>query len=177
MISSSSSFASSMPATSCEGDLVLVLGEQLGAALAEGHRLAAADLHLAHEEDPDADEQQHREPLDQEDHVPGLAVLGLGRDLDALVAQQLDQVRVLRREGLEALAVEVVPADVLPLDRDLLDVALLDRREELAEDDLRIACLLAIQQVEEQQHHQPKDQPQRDVAGYLVQLSSAVPNS
>ena len=39
-----------------ESDLMRILGQQLGAALAEGHRLAAADLHLAHEENP------HRRP-------------------------------------------------------------------------------------------------------------------
>ena len=44
-----------------EGDLDLVLALQLGARAAEAHRaLAAALLHLAHEVDPDADEQQHR---------------------------------------------------------------------------------------------------------------------
>ena len=45
-----------------EGDLVLLLGDQPGAGLAEGQGLGAAALHLAHEEDPDADEQDHRHP-------------------------------------------------------------------------------------------------------------------
>ena len=49
-----------------EGDAAMAFGEQLGAALAEAHRLAAARLHLAHEEDPDADEQQHREPVHED---------------------------------------------------------------------------------------------------------------
>ena len=34
-----------------EGDAALALGQHLGAALAEAHRLAAARLHLPHEED------------------------------------------------------------------------------------------------------------------------------
>ena len=39
--------------------------EELGLALAEGERLVAAGLHLAHEEDPEADDQQHRRPGQQ----------------------------------------------------------------------------------------------------------------
>ena len=72
-----------------EGDpLLVVLVEQLGAGPAEAERLAAgASLHLAHEEDPHADEQEHGEPADEQGHVPGLAVGGLGLDLHLLVEQ------------------------------------------------------------------------------------------
>ena len=40
----------------------LLLGQHSGARLAEPHGASAACLHLAHEEHPDADQQQHREP-------------------------------------------------------------------------------------------------------------------
>src|SRR5438046_10493862 len=70
-----------------EGDLVRVLGEQLGAALPEGHRLAAAHLHLAHEEDPHADQEEHGRPVHHRDQVPGLVVLRLDVDHAALVVQ------------------------------------------------------------------------------------------
>ena len=56
-----------------ERDLVLLLRDEPGPRLAEGQRLGAPALHLAHEEDPDADEEQHRHPL-QHDGVPGVAV-------------------------------------------------------------------------------------------------------
>ena len=39
-----------------KGDAALALGQQLGARFAEAHRLAAARLHLAHEEHPHADQ-------------------------------------------------------------------------------------------------------------------------
>ena len=143
---------------------MLVLGEQLGAALAERHRLAAADLHLPHEEDPHGDQRQHRRPLDEEEHVPGLAILRLGGDLHALVTQQLDEVGILGGEGLEALAALIMTADVRTLDGYFRDLTLLDGGEELAEDDFGVACLLAVQQVEQQQHHQPEHQPERDVS-------------
>ena len=56
-----------------EGDLVLLLRDEPGPRLAEGQRLGAAALHLAHEEDPDADEEQHGHPLEH-DGVPGVGV-------------------------------------------------------------------------------------------------------
>ena len=50
-----------------EGDGVVGLVEHARLALAEAERAAlAAALHLAHEEDPDADQQQHREPRDED---------------------------------------------------------------------------------------------------------------
>ncbi len=45
-----------------EGHAAVPLGEQLGPGLAEAHGAAAARLHLAHEEDPHGDQEQHREP-------------------------------------------------------------------------------------------------------------------
>ena len=49
-----------------EGHAADPFGQQARARLAEAHRLAAARLHLAHEENPDADQQQHGEPGDQD---------------------------------------------------------------------------------------------------------------
>ncbi len=49
-----------------EGDGVVVLVEHAGLAFAEAERPAlAAALHLSHEVDPDADQQQHRPPADR----------------------------------------------------------------------------------------------------------------
>ena len=49
-----------------EGHPTLFLGQQFRLGLAKAHRAPAARLHLAHEEYPDADQQQHREPRDQD---------------------------------------------------------------------------------------------------------------
>jgi hypothetical protein len=70
-----SSLASSQPATSAKGGGVVGLVEhaRLALAEAEGAALAAA-LHLAHEVDPHADQQQHRAPADQDAHQDGLAL-------------------------------------------------------------------------------------------------------
>ena len=48
-----------------EGDAAMGLGQQLGLRLAEAERLAAGALHLAHEEDPHRQDEEHREPGDQ----------------------------------------------------------------------------------------------------------------
>ena len=71
-----------------ERDLVLLLRDQPGARLAEGQRLGAAALHLAHEEDPHADEQQHRDPL-QHDGVPRVVSGGLTSILTPLSLSDL----------------------------------------------------------------------------------------
>ena len=116
-----------------ERHLVLVLGEQPRAGLAEAHRLAAARLHLADEEHPEPDDQQHREPHHQ-DLAPD-ASLGLGprRDLDVLRAQLREQLLGhVRRVGAELAAVREVAADLALLDQDGLHLAGLDAGEEVA---------------------------------------------
>ncbi len=47
-------------------------GQQLGFAFAKPHRFATAALHLTHEENPDTDEQKHREPRHQQLEQRGL---------------------------------------------------------------------------------------------------------
>ena len=61
-----------------ERDGVVRLVEHARLALAEAERAApAAALHLAHEEDPHADQQQHREPRDEDLREEALLFLGL----------------------------------------------------------------------------------------------------
>ena len=48
-----------------EGDAPMRFGQKLGLRLAEPHGAARAGLHLAHEEYPYAEDQQHRQPADQ----------------------------------------------------------------------------------------------------------------
>src|SRR6185436_11950371 len=113
-----------------EGHLVVLLGDQPGAGLAEGQRLRAATLHLAHEEDPHADEEDHRKPRDQERHVPGVLVYRAHADLDVLVAEQLDEVLRLDDVGAELAAVLELPGHEVAADRDGLNEAGVDVLEE-----------------------------------------------
>ena len=75
-----------------ERDPAMRLGEKFGLRLAEAHGAARARLHLPHEEDPDAEDQEHREPGD-EDAEEGNWSLGLRarRDGDALSCEPLNQ--------------------------------------------------------------------------------------
>src|SRR5213080_2543391 len=157
-----------------ERHLVGVLREQLGAALAEGHGLAAAHLHLTHEEDPDTDQEQHRRPLHQGDEVPGLGVLRAGIDRDVLLTQHLDQVRVLGSERLEPLArlavlAPVPAADVLALDGDLGDPPLVHRLDEAAVAHLGLARLLLGDDGPQEKPHQQEEEPEPEIAGDGIQ--------
>src|SRR5207237_5808981 len=109
---------------------MLIFSEQFRPAFAERHRLPATDLHLAHEEDPYADEQQHGEPVEQKYHVPGRIFLGFSRDLDFFLAQRLYQFRIIRRESSKTLAVFVFPLNIMALNGNLLHVTAIDRRSE-----------------------------------------------
>src|SRR2546425_42264 len=156
-----------------EGDFVLLLRNQPGPRLPEAQRLGATPLHLAHEEDPDADEEQHRHPL-QEDRVPRVGVGRLHRDADAAVLQGLDEVRVLEdvralrlRRVLERVRDEVAPDD------DGFHPALIERLEKLGEVRLLLATLLrALEDGEQEDDDQADHHPERKV---LVDLVHARP--
>ena len=103
-----------------EGDAPDLFGQQPRAALAEAHRPAAAALHLAHEENPHADQQQHREPRNQDAEQRGHVLVDRrGGDAHALVDRAGDEARVVRRIGRERAAVGEMAVDGVALDRDV----------------------------------------------------------
>ena len=54
-----------------EGSFLLLRGQQARAGLAETQRLVSARLHLAHHDDPEADQQEQRSGRQQEIHPIG----------------------------------------------------------------------------------------------------------
>ncbi len=87
-----------------ESDTVGVFIEHAGAGFAEieGPALAAA-LHLAHEEHPDPDQQQHREPGHEHAHQQRGLFLGFAGHLNAVLHQVSHQPQVAgRRNGIRA---------------------------------------------------------------------------
>ncbi len=84
-----------------KGYAALLLGQKLCLRLAETERPAAARLHLAHEEHPDRDQKQHREPIHehakQRRHVLGC---GLRFEAHVLVVQALNEIRIVGHVGL-----------------------------------------------------------------------------
>ena len=126
-----------------EGHAAVPLGQQLGARLAEAHGAAGARLHLAHEEDPHADQQQHREPVEQHAHDGRHVLLGgAGAELHVLLLQPLDQRGVLRggigREGGAAVAHGAV--DVVAGERGVGNAARVDGGQEFRIGDLVAAA-------------------------------------
>ena len=82
-----------------EGDLVLVIGEQLGLGLAEGHRLAATALQLPHEEEEDHEEKDDREPGDDELLPEGALFLSFDGPADVVDIEGLRDVVALPGVG------------------------------------------------------------------------------
>ena len=111
-----------------------LLGQQARPRFAEAHGLAAAGLHLAHEEYPYADQKQHREPgqqhTEQRRHI---AVVGHGADPDAAIGQAIDHIGIWRGIGAERAAISEMTADLIALDRHIRDLAPFDLVQEVAE--------------------------------------------
>ncbi len=115
-----------------EGDAPDLFGQKPRPALAEAHRPAAAALHLAHEEDPHADQQQHREPGDQHPEQRRHIVVDRRRgDPHALVDQFADQIGVVRRIGRKGPAIGEMAADRVALDGYVGDLAAFDIVQEI----------------------------------------------
>src|SRR5205085_5120052 len=91
-----------------KGDLLLLHGEQARAALAEGHGLVSASLHLPHHENPEADDQQEGQSVD-EDADPHARLLVDNRNSYAFIVQELVNIGIIRRNsGAEGLFIIVL---------------------------------------------------------------------
>ncbi len=163
-----------------EGDLHLVLALQLGARLAEGHGAlgaTAAALHLPHDEDPETDDQQHRQEVQQDGHQRDAAFRLLAVDGDVLVQQRVDQLVVLR-------AINGAGGAVLALEGDGVggQVALvgelhrghaagLDLAQEFGIRDRatgRSGTALGREALEDHHQHDGDDYPQQQILGQVV---------
>ena len=127
--------------------------------LAEGERLVPAALHLAHEEDPEADEEQDGGPGDE--HVgPGGGRVGLVGHDHVLGEQAVRELVVAEGgEGAERLAAHGVALDLVAGDGDVGHLPGLDLGHELAELDGRL-LLLELGEVPGQEHDDQEGHPQ-----------------
>ncbi len=116
----------------------LFFRQQPRSTFAKAHRPAAARLHLAHEEHPDADQQQHREPGQQvmQQRIDAV-VLRLGDHPNILVRQCLDQRRVFRRVGLEGAPIVELAGNGSSLDHNITNAAAIHLGDEVRVGDLR----------------------------------------
>ena len=116
-----------------ERNLLLMCGQQPGPALAEGQGFIAAALHLAHEKDPEADQEKEGGPRNQCREPWALARL-FACNGHLLLAEHVDQVRILHRHhGPEMLASGKGAFHIRVGNRDFFNVAALDFRQESAE--------------------------------------------
>ena len=84
-----------------EGHAHALLIEHARPRTAEAHGLAGpAALHLADDEDPHADEQQQRQPVQQQAHVPGGLFRRLGLHFHFLAHELRDKIGVVGSIGL-----------------------------------------------------------------------------
>ena len=152
-----------------ERDTLLVFRQQFGPALAERHGLATTHLHLAHEEDPHADQEQHRKPLNQDGDIPGVALFRPRGHPYPPVAQGPHEVGVVGGSvGLEAVVIAKFSTNDLPLNNDLGDLTFFYSREEITKDNFRFSRLLTIEQVEHEQEDHPENQPQCEIRRNLI---------
>ena len=155
-----------------ERHLDLVLSEQARTALAERERSPAAcpSLHLAHEENPYADQQQHREPGDENLHQQRLLFGRTSIDHDPVLEQIADQRPVvgLGRIGAEPIAGLQHALNVAAFDDHLLHPARLHVGDELRVVDLLRSRTPRAEVVEDGHQHQGDDHPENQVLCHVV---------
>src|SRR6266568_23506 len=169
--SATSSFASSQPATSAKV-MVLFDSSIILARDFPNENAPPPALHLAHEEDPHADQEQHREPGDEDVHEERGFLLGLRLDLDAVLEQVGDEPDVARRVAGDALAVVGGRLQHPALDQHLGDSPGLHLLDELRILHRRLGDLARIELVEHRHQHQADDQPDHHVLEKIIQRLS-----
>ncbi len=158
-----------------EGDLVVVLVEHARLALAEGERAAlAAALHLAHEVDPDADQQQHRAPADEQRHEQRAFLARLDVELDVVVDQVADQAAIQVGGGGADLAVVAGDGDDLGAALAFLDDRVLDALGAHFLQEVGVAHhagtgrAARVELLEHREQHERNDEPDGDFRKPLI---------
>ena len=135
----------------------------------------ATALHLAHEEYPYTDQQQHREPGDEDLHQQRFLLGRLRLDLDTITQQVVDHLRIIGRVGGEGLATAHLPLDGTPVDNDVLHPAGFDIRNELGVRQALGTRRWGSEVVEHGHQDDRNDHPQKNVFRHVVQFSFLLP--
>jgi hypothetical protein len=116
------------------------LCQKLCLGLADTHRAPGPTLHLARQENPSADKDQDRKPVDEQRHEPGRVVGRRPRgDLHTLLLQLRDEARVERSICGEGAATRISTTDLVTRNHDGRDAACVGFIEKLAVGDLAAA--------------------------------------
>ena len=109
------------------------LGQHLCFRLAKAHRFAIGALHLPRQKKPCGNKQDQRQPVHQQGHKPWHAVAqGLGRKIDALLAQTGNQGRVIGGIGLEGPAIGQGSVNIGTGDHNTRDTTRIDLAQKLS---------------------------------------------
>jgi len=116
------------PCDILEGNLALLFGQQLGLGLAKAHGSgAAALLHLAQHEEGNAEDQDERQGLDENDLPDAGLFLCLAAIFDALFIQQRHQRRIVAdRRGGEQVSIGHFASYLVGRDGNAFHAALFD---------------------------------------------------
>ena len=153
-----------------ERDLTLLLIEHTGPGTAKGHGTARSALHLAHEENPHADKQQHGEPRHQQGHVPRGVLDRLGPDFDLLGNEFIHKAGIVGDVNLERFAVGRFPGKGIPLNNHLGHFTLGGLTQEFTVRHARLGRMLRLaKQVEHNDHSQGDDPPEHEIPRKLIQ--------
>jgi len=152
-----------------ERHLLLRRRRQLRLALAERQRLVAAALHLAHEEDPETNQEQDRRPREQQ-RGPRRGGRFFRLDDDLLVEQAVDETFVLRRQCRpEFLLGQHLAGQLIAGDRDRRDLTRVHPVDELGEADIGFVALKARREVPNQADQNEHGHPENDALYCRVQ--------
>src|SRR5947209_1146525 len=156
-----------------EGHAALLLGQHPRAALAEAHRAGAGVLlHLPHDEEADAEDQQEGQRIVEHVEPDAGLLFGLDLDGDALVDQPVGDVCVPRRGGVESLAGVELAADRRIAarargDRHRADIALVHLVDELGIRDggTRLCARTAVDHLHDENERQKHADPDEQALG------------
>ena len=145
-----------------EGGLDLIFTHQASLALAERHgTLATAALHLTHEEDPDTDQQQHREPGDEDGRDQRRLFRLLTHHLHVVVEHVVEQLGIRRRDdGGETFTGALDAINDLAIHPHFTDLLLGHFFHEAGIVQLATGGIAGAEAIEHRHQHDGDDQPQ-----------------
>ena len=110
----------------------LIFRQHTGFAFAEGHRaLPAAALHLPHKKDPDADQQQHREPGDEDGSQQAWLFWWFTNHFDVFSQQVIEQLRIVNRNvSRVTVTIFLGNVDLTSVDTRFANLVLIDLLQE-----------------------------------------------
>src|SRR6266571_4307241 len=129
-------------------------------------------LHLAHKEDPHADEEQHREPRHEDVHEERRLFLALRLDLDAVLEQIRHEPDIAGRIAVDRFPVGGLGLEVAAFDHHLGDAPGLDLLHELRIVHHGLGLLARVELVEHRHQDEPDDEPDHEILEEVIQLAS-----